>query len=353
MSEPKGRRLVFAIPGDLSAPSGGYGYDRRMIGELGRLGWAVDVLALPAAFPFPAEADLRASDEAFAALPDGTLVLVDGLAFGALPRLASAEASRLRLVALVHHPLALEEGLAPEAAERLRSSEREALRHARAVVSTSQTTRARLAAEFGVGVERITVVPPGTEPVAAAAPRGGSAEPLILCVAALIERKDHAVLVDALGPLRGRPWRCRIVGSDTADPATARRLRERIANAGLAGRIEVPGAVADIEAEYRRADLFALPSRFEGYGMAFAEAMAHALPVVGCAGGAVPEVVPPEAGLLVPPRDAPAFSSALARLLDDAPLRARLSAGALAASRALPGWAASAAILSRTLEAIR
>jgi glycosyltransferase involved in cell wall biosynthesis len=159
--------------------------------------------------------------------------------------------------------------------------------------------------------------------------------------------------VDALASLRDRPWRCRIVGSDTADPDTARRVRERIAQVGLAERIVVAGAVEDIEAEYESADVFALPSRFEGYGMAFAEAMAHGLPVVGCAGGAVPEVVPAEAGFLVPPGDREGFATALARLLADPSLRAQRSAGARDAARALPSWADSAAILSRTLEAVR
>ena len=63
-------------------------------------------------FPFPDAADLAAAGESFAGLAEGSLVLVDGLAFGALPELAEKEAGRLRLVALVHHPLAQETGLA-------------------------------------------------------------------------------------------------------------------------------------------------------------------------------------------------------------------------------------------------
>lgn len=353
MSEGSGRRVAFAIPGDLGTPSGGYGYDRRMIAELEALGWRVDVLALPARFPFPTDADRRAAAERFAALPDGALVLTDGLAFGALPDLARAEAQRLRLVALVHHPLALEDGLAPEVAARLFASEREALRHVRGTVVTSRTTRLILQERFGLGADTIAVAPPGTTVAPDAAVRPGAAEPLILCVAALLPRKDHALLVDALAALRERPWRCRIVGSDTADPPTARQLRDRIAAHALSDRIAIVGAVSDIDAEYRRADIFALASRFEGYGMAFAEAMAHGLPVVGCAGGAVPEVVGPEAGLLVPSGDLDAFANALAQLLDDASLRARLSAGALATARRLPSWSGSAAILAGALEAAR
>lgn len=352
MTQGAGRDLVFAVPGDLDAPSGGYGYDRRMIREFGRLGWRVSVLPLPNAFPRPGEADLRASADAFAALPDGALALVDGLAFGALPAVARKEARRLRLVALVHHPLALEDGLTTEHAARLRESEREALRHARAVAATSAATARLLARDFGVSAP-VTVAPPGTERLPAPVPRPPAAEPLILTVAALIPRKDHTLLVDALARLRDRPWRCRLVGSDRADPATARALRERIRAAGLDDRIAVAGAVADVAAEYRAADLFALPSRFEGYGMAFAEAMAYGLPVVGCDGGAVGEVVPPSAGRLVPPGDLDGFARALAVLLDDPARRAELAAGALAQARSLPRWEDSARILSGMLETIR
>ena len=346
------RDLVFAIPGDLASPSGGYGYDRRMIAELGALGWRVQLLSLPASFPMPGPGDLAEAAAAFAGLPDGALALVDGLAFGALADLARREGRRLRLVALVHHPLALEDGLAPPVAEALRHSEREALSHARAVVATSPATARLLAVGFGVDTA-ISVAPPGTERPAVPPVRGGFRIPMILSVGALIPRKDHALLVDALERLADVPWRCRIVGSRTADPATARALAARIEAAGLEGRVTLAGAVPDIEAEYRGADIFALPSRFEGYGMAFAEAMVHGLPVVGCDGGAVADVVPPSAGILVGPGDADGFAGALGTLLEDASLRQALADGALEAADALPTWEASARILSETLEAVR
>jgi glycosyltransferase involved in cell wall biosynthesis len=89
---------------------------------------------------------------------------------------------------------------------------------------------------------------------------------------------------------------------------------------------------------YRAADLFVLPSFHEGYGMAFAEAMAHGLPIIATAAGAIPETVPRSAGLLVPPGDAPALAHALRRVITEPALAAGLAAGSRAAGARLPDW---------------
>jgi glycosyltransferase involved in cell wall biosynthesis len=81
-----------------------------------------------------------------------------------------------------------------------------------------------------------------------------------------------------------------------------------------------------------------LPSRYEGYGMVFTEAMARGLPIVACAAGAVPTTVPREAGLLVPPDDAAALAEALRRLLDDPAERRERGEAAIDHARALPSW---------------
>lgn len=72
--------------------------------------------------------------------------------------------------------------------------------------------------------------------------------------------------------------------------------------------------------------------------MAFAEAMARGLPIVATTGGAISETVPDNAGLLVAPGDAAAFSAALRRVLTDATLRQNLSAGARDVASRLPTW---------------
>jgi glycosyltransferase involved in cell wall biosynthesis len=324
--------IGFAIPGAIETRTGGYAYDRRLIADLRARGVAVRHLAWPETFPYPTPADLAAAVQSLGERPDGAIVIVDGLAYGALGDLAAAEGRRLRLVALIHHPLALETGAAPD----LLHSERAALRHARAVIATSAATAETLRRDYDVPAERLVVAPPGTDP-APWAPRAGE-PPHLLSLGSITPRKGHDVLVAALATLRHLPWRCTIAGSLDRAPETARRLRAQIEAAALADRIALPGAVADAEALYAGADLFVLASRHEGFGMAYAEALAHGLPVIGTTAGAIPSVVPEAAGALVPPDDVPALAAALARLLTDSEARAAAAAAARRAAARLPRW---------------
>ena len=104
-------RFAFAVPGDLATPTGGYAYDRRMIAELGDLGWQVDLLGLGDGFPWPSEATRAAALKKLLATPAGRAIVVDGLALGVLPEAATQLSGRNPLLALVHHPLALEAGV--------------------------------------------------------------------------------------------------------------------------------------------------------------------------------------------------------------------------------------------------
>lgn len=342
------RRAFFAIPGDLTTPTGGYGYDRRLLVELASQGWDIEHVQLPDGFPTPSTDTLAVTARRLAALPDGAVVLVDGLAFGAMPDIARTEAARLRLVALVHHPLADETGLTASAVADLAATERASLAAARRVICTSRSTARRLVDAFGVGAGRLAVAPPGTDRHARAPAVGDP--PLILSVGAVIPRKGHDTLLRALAGLTASHWRCRIVGALDRDPVWTAGLRVLMAELGIPDRVDLAGPVANVSAALHGADLFALPSRHEGYGMAFAEALAHGLPIVGCAAGAVPEVVPADAGLLVPVGDADALAAALGSLLDDPTRRRAMADAAWAAGRRLPSWSDTAAIVAASLE---
>ena len=345
------REIAFAIPGDLATPTGGYVYARRLIDALPQHGWQARVIPLPGSYPYPSAADIAETGKAFADVAAGQPVIVDGLAFGAMPRELLA-GHPLAYVALVHHPLADETGLTAPARRAFVASERVALACAHQVICTSAHTAQTLARDYDVPVAHITVARPGTDPVAPAEQTARAAEPILLTVATLTPRKGHLALVDALGGLRALPWRCVFVGSADRDPDHARKIHAAIAARGLSERITFTGALdaAQLGAHYRAADIFVLPSLHEGFGMAFAEALSHGLPVVGCAAGAVPEVVPPDAGILVPANDVQALSQALGRMIGDVTLRTQMGAAARDAAGKLSRWDHTARVIARALD---
>ncbi|MDC7785739.1 glycosyltransferase family 4 protein [Rhodoplanes sp. TEM] len=356
MSDAPARRLVFAVPGDLDTPTGGYAYDRRVIAELRAAGRGVEVMNLGEGFPRPEAATRAAAIASLEAIAPETPTIVDGLAFGVLPELAATVCRRVPVVALVHHPLALESGIGADEARQLRESERSALAGARGVIVTSPATARLVAADYGVAPERITVAVPGVErpaPRPTDVRRGGPVA--LLAVGALVPRKGYDVLVSALSRLADLDWRLTIVGPPDRDPATAAAIAAQIAAEGLGDRVTIAGAVpADtLAALYGAADVFVLASRFEGYGMAFSEAASYGLPVVGTTGGAIPDTVPAGAGLLVAPDDVAALAAALHRVIGDAAVRARLAAAARAAAEGLPTWAETARIVAATIDRIR
>ena len=163
---------AFAVPGDLAAPTGGYGYARRLIAEAERAGLRLRHVTLPAGFPRPSATELAEAARIFEALPAGQPVLIDGLALGVLP---TALLRRLPgpAAALCHHPLALETGVTPSEAEAMRASERAALAACARVITSSATTAGTLAAEYGVPREKLSVAPPGTDPAPQARGSGG------------------------------------------------------------------------------------------------------------------------------------------------------------------------------------
>jgi glycosyltransferase involved in cell wall biosynthesis len=179
--------------------------------------------------------------------------------------------------------------------------------------------------------------------------------PHLLAVGAVVPRKGFDVLVKSLVTLADLPWRLTIAGDLTRDPMAAARLRADIARHALTDRIVALGAVSSeqLATLYDSADLFVLASYFEGYGMAYTEALAHGLPVIGTKAGAIPETVPDGAGILVPAGDTAALAEALRLAITDGSLRLRLSEAAFAAASQLPTWSKSGAIFAGALERLR
>jgi glycosyltransferase involved in cell wall biosynthesis len=345
------KRVVFAVPGSLDTPTGGYAYDRRIMAELRQLGWNVDYLNIGDGFPAPDEKTRSAARSLLSAIPVGEPIVLDGLALGVLPDVAAELARQHPLVALMHHPLALESGLTTERANALRRSERAALAEVREVVVTSPATAKLVVSDYGVPANHITVARPGNDPVLPSA-REPNDVPHLLSVGAVVPRKGFDILVSALAALADIPWRLTIVGDLTRDPNEAAKLEVHISRHGLTDRIETIGTISPslLAILFGKADLFVLASRFEGYGMAYAEALSHGLPVVGTTAGAIPDTIPKGAGLLVPPDEPAALAAALRSVIVDADRRRLLSEAALVAARTLPTWQQSASIFAATLD---
>lgn len=344
----------FLVPGDLTTPTGGYAYARHLLAHLPGEAVDVTVTSLPGSFPHPTEADLAATAALLAESPLAAVLLIDGLAYGALPPGVIAAAGARPIVALVHHPLGLEAGLNADEAACLLAAERAALALAARIVVTSCFTRALLIADFGVPADRIAVAEPGTDPAARAVGSGSSGIHL-LAIGAVTPRKGFDHLVAALSLIADLEWTLTIVGACDRAPEHVAALRQAIATAGLGSRITLSGTVSPSRLDdlYEHADIVVSSSLFEGFGMALAEALARGLPVVATTGGAAADTVPDSAGLKVAPGDPVALAAALRSLIADPDKRAAAAQSAWKTGQGLTRWSDTAAIVAATLREAR
>jgi glycosyltransferase involved in cell wall biosynthesis len=337
---------------DPERPSGGNVYDRRASRELAAIGWSVHVHAVRGSWPTPAPADRAALSEVVLGIPDGGVVLIDGLVASTAPDVLVPEARRLRLVVLVHMPLG--DGPPGKALAEARRREAAVLSAAAAVVTPSAWTRRRLLDRHSLRRERVHVAEPGVDPadVAPGTTTGGE----LVCVAAVTPHKGHDVLLAALAMIKHLPWHCVCVGSLNRDPGFVDRLHSQARKDGISDRLRFTGPLtgAGLDTAYAGADVLTLASRGETYGMVVAEALARGLPVIATAVGGVPQALGRGSagrapGLLVPPEDPSALAEALCTWLGDADLRQQLRHAADQRRLTLSGWSATAKRIARVM----
>jgi hypothetical protein len=326
---------------DPRRPSGGNVYDRRVCDGLMALGWSVHEHAVAGQWPLADKAACMAAAAALARVPDGELVMVDGLLASVVPEVLEREADRLRLVVLLHMP---------------RNDAREvaALSAASAIVATSDWTRKWLHDRYALPGDRVYVVRPGADKadLASGSVSGGR----LLCVGAITPAKGPDHLLEALATVDDPAWRCVFVGSLALDPEYVDALRRQAKDRRLADRVCFTGPLsgAELEHAYAEADALVLASRFETYGMVVTEALARGLPVVATNVGGVPEALghAPDGsrpGMLVAPGDSHALAQALRRWLGDPVERARLRVAARSRRLTLTGWEQTSCELAAVL----
>lgn len=340
-----GHRVGFARwRSDLA--SGGNRYDEELTAALRSLGLDVREYPVTGTWPLPSGRDRRRLSTLLAGEQDW---LVGNIVASAVPELvADAVVTGHRVTVLVHYFPADDPALPAHDRERLAAAELKTVRAASRVVVTSSWAAREVASRYGR--EDAAVAVPGVEP---AVPASGSMRrgrpPMLLWLARLTQGKDPLTVIEALARLQDLDWTARLVGPDTPDEALSRQVRDRIAQAGLTGRVEVAGPLhgADLDAVWDAADLLVHTSRAETYGMVVAEALARGIPSVVASGTGAVEAQ--GAGETFPPGDVGALAGALRAWMGDEPLRERWRRDAVEGRNRLTTWPDTAARVAAAL----
>jgi glycosyltransferase involved in cell wall biosynthesis len=351
------------VLGSLDTVTGGHLYDRKLVRHLRDQGDTVEVVTLegqsyPALLRLNRDPNLR---ERLASLPVDVFVQ-DESVHPAVYRLnAWLKAQHpAPILSLVHH-LRVSEQHPWLARLRYRRVERAYHESVDGFIFNSQTTRRSVEALLGRSVPGVVATPAGDQfgvRISAEQVRERSRQPgdlRLLFAGSVIPRKELHVLVDALAQVQPPRWRLAIAGDEGMDPAYAAQVRAAIDSAGLAGRVTYCGKLSSfrMRQELQDAQVLVVPSSYEGFGIAYLEAMGFGVVPVGCTTGAAGEIIQPdENGLLVPYGDAAALSEVIRGLIEDRARLERLSLAAWTRFADFPGWDESLATIRAYLQQV-
>jgi glycosyltransferase involved in cell wall biosynthesis len=366
-------RLGLLIYDGLDCVSGGYLYDRKLAQYLRSQGDEVEVISIPR------RSYLRNLLDNFSPglrrqLADARvdILLQDELCHPSLTwinrRRGEASGPAYPIVSIVHHLRSSE--LRPAWGNRLyRLIERRYLSDVDGYIFNSETTRRSVGRLVPDLEDRPSLVayPAGDQfdpHISEGEIQGRVSQPgplRLLFVGNVIPRKGLHTLLEVLAaPPRsgGSPlprWKLSVVGDLQADRGYARKIARQIDRLGLAGVVELCGALpgADLAERMRGCHMLAVPSSYEGYGIAYLEGMGYGLPAIATAAGGAEEVITHGVdGYLLSPGDVSALQDCLCRLADD---RAGLLEMSLAARKrylAQPTWEQTGRGIRRYLESI-
>ncbi|WP_298818308.1 glycosyltransferase family 4 protein [Chloroflexus sp.] len=322
--------LAFLTVGDPNRLTGGYLYHREVFRRWRAQGHRVDEIVLGPAdvdgqLTAASQASVRVDVERYDAL------LIDALARAVVAPWIDRWRAQRPLIALIHELPAVAGARDPREQEW-----EQALLRADVLVAVSDDGAATLTAR-GADSARIWVVSGGCDRLLARLPANIPREPLVIAVGQWIPRKNQARLARAWAQSAVNGWRLELIGDIAADPVYAAEVWQAARDCGSTVTVCGPLSDDELAERYARASVFALPTRFEGYGLVFAEALACGLPVIAGAVGPIPALVG-SAGLLVSPDDEQALTTALHTIVTNNTLRARLSDAAYQRAATLPRW---------------
>jgi len=332
-------KVTLVIYGSLATMSGGYLYDRMLVEHLRSCGDQVDVVSLkPARYlgslvraPF-----LQISTEC-------DVLLQDELCHPSLLWF-NRRTHRRPIVSIVHN---LRADLGGPGRFLYRFIERRYLGAVDAFVFNSEATRVSVRKLVVSDRPELVAVPGGdrlgdmTE--AAVEARAIQAGPLrLVFLANVIPGKGLDVLLAALESLPAEDFRLDVVGSCDVEHRYADHVRRKASRLGSSVQFHGVLDGAALSSILRQGQVLALPSYYEGFGIAYLEGMAHGLVAVGSAVGAVPALVSHGVnGFLIEPGDVQRLRNRLDQLIHDRDLLARMGVSALKKYRLQPAWQTS------------
>lgn len=351
------------IYGSLETLSGGYLYDRKLVAHLREAGDTVTVLSQPwvnygrhLLQNFDA-AGLR--QQALGQQFD--VLLQDELNHPSLFWQNPALRKQLGcpLVSIVHH-LRCSEAWRDWQNALYRHIERRYLNTVDGFVFNSQTTRQTVFDLIGAAKPHVVALPAGDrfgretglDDWAKQTMRSKNHELRLLFVGNLMPRKGlHTVLAALATCTRG--WQLDVVGSASVDTAYAQSLRAQTEQLGLTQQVHWRGRLddADLAEAFRQHDVLVGPSSYEGFGIAYLEALGFGLPVIASTGGAAHEIVTDGVnGFLVDPGDTVTLSARVNTLIDNPLLLTRMAEAARQRFAQHPTWADSMARIRSFLQ---
>ncbi|MQC27443.1 MAG: glycosyltransferase family 1 protein [Chloroflexi bacterium] len=356
-------RMGLVVYGSLDTPSGGFLYDRKLVGRLQARGYQVEVISLPWR-SYARNLMDNWSGRLFERLRDFgvDLLIQDELNHPSLFALNARlrHEGRTPIVSVVHHLRSSERH--PAALKAFYAAvERRYLASVDAFIFNSQTTKGVVEEMLGASKPNV-VAQPGADrlgrgitpaQIRKRVQRGGPLR--MVFVGSVIRRKGLEVVVEAMGKLPKGSVELDVAGSLDAEPETVRKVRAAIRREGLDDQVRLLGHQEDaaLAKLMKASDVLVVPSEYEGYGIVYAEGMRFGLPALGGKSGAAGEVIRDGVdGFLIEAGDAPALTAHLKALVEDRELLEQMSLAAQKAGKRHAGWETSMDVAADFLEGI-